>query len=97
MGIPKYSEEAGVIADTYYEISGKNCKITLELLERNSSKGRWLARVSGREQEIPKMWGAEYGWPRYYFDLSSAKNECIAWLKANDLFQRTSHWKDTEF
>lgn len=79
----------------YFEIEGKDCSITLERAVM-SSRGLWCAKLfRGDAQEI-STGDRDEAWPRYYFSLIVAKEECIQWMKANKVLQRSSHWKSLE-
>lgn len=64
---------------TWYEHESAEppCAIWIESRPHYCDRGRWLAKLDARgDLDID----ASDGWPRYYFDLTVAFDECEAWL-----------------
>jgi hypothetical protein len=66
--------------ESYWEIQGRACAITIEPRQPHCDRGNWLAKVFSFER-LKVYIDDQDNWPRYYFDLERAKLECEAWLK----------------
>lgn len=66
----------------YWAINSDNppCEITIEARPDYCDRGNWIAKLHpegylSQEIDLSDLW------PRYYFDLERAKQECEAWLE----------------
>ena len=66
--------------DEWWEIQGKDCKITLEASPHYCDRGNFIAKLFPRGQLLAEI-DYQDGWPRYYFDFERATLEIEAWLK----------------
>jgi hypothetical protein len=65
----------------WFELDYRGVKITIEPRPRYCDRGNWYAKIF----PAGKVWiDAADGWPRYYFDLETAKRECEAFLKKRE-------------
>lgn len=64
---------------SWWRIVGKECEIYLERRPHYCDRGNWIAKIEATGNLLRGMDRAD-GWPRYYFDLERAKQECEAWL-----------------
>lgn len=64
---------------SWVEIEGKDCTITIEPRAAYCDRGNYLAKIFPRGTLVFEL-DAQDGWPRYYFDLERAQMECEAWL-----------------
>lgn len=77
--------------DSWMELHGKYCIITIEPRPTYCDRGNWIAKVHVpcMERKANALINLDIddqdGWPRYYFDLDRAKLECEAWLKKRNL------------
>lgn len=80
---------------TYHEIKGKDCLITIEPRPTHCNRGRYYAKIFRLKDAF--MYGTDSNsWPRYYFSLTAAKDECIAWLKENKVYIEDHTFKQIE-
>lgn len=63
----------------YIEVKGKECSITIDPRPHYCDRGNYLAKLFPSGQLALDI-DEQDGWPRYYFDLDRAKQECEAWL-----------------
>lgn len=65
----------------WLEMDTPSCNITIEPRIAHCTRGRYIAKVfpRGNQCEVNE----QSGWPRYYFDLRAALNECELWLEAH--------------
>lgn len=64
----------------WYEISGKQCDITLRERPHYCDRGNWLANLFPDAEFAREIDGQDL-WPRYYMDLDRAKLEIEDWMK----------------
>jgi len=83
--------EAGKLG--YYSIRGKDCEIILEPRPAYCDRGNWLAKVFVDPGKEIDLWidNAD-GWPRYYFSLMNALDECKSWLEKRGQWV-TNEWQ----
>jgi hypothetical protein len=66
--------------NSFHEIVGKECTITLESRPPYCDRGNYLAKLFPLGSLVMEI-DPQDGWPRYYMDEQRAKLECEDWLK----------------
>lgn len=69
------------------------CNITIEKRVAHCKRGRYLAKAFPRSRECEI--NHQSGWPRYYFSLQAAMEECEAWLDTHVPGER-GRWRRRE-
>lgn len=64
----------------YIEITGRDCVISVEPRPHYCDRGNYIAKLSSTTGALALDIDRADGWPRYYFDLTVAQQECEAWL-----------------
>lgn len=67
----------------WWRVIGQDCEITIEARPAYCDRGNWIAKIFNRSGGDARRLNLDHqdGWPRYYFDLDRAKQECEAWLQ----------------
>lgn len=61
---------------------GRDCQITIEARPAYCERGNFIAKLHARPgTDLDRDLDDQDGWPRYYFDLVRAAEECEAWLQ----------------
>lgn len=64
----------------WYEIRGRNCRITLEPRPSYCDRGNWIAKITAHGRLALEL-DHQDGWPRYYMDRVRAMQEVEDWMK----------------
>ena len=68
----------------YLEIDGIGCSMTIETRPIYCDRGNYCAKFFSKDDRC--RIDEQDGFPRYYFNLEYAKDECIAFLKKRELY-----------
>ena len=74
----------------YLEIQGRQCLISIEPRPPCCDRGNFIAKLTA---DLSLSIDDCDGWPRYYFSLDAARNECVAWLLKRRQYVGGAEWE----